>query len=221
MATTDGDLEILSRFMSVGVPTIVDVLDDAFGLRAWMRHEIKPIFKQRIAGRAVTLVEVRLLEPQADPFEHLFDAVDACGDGDVLVIASGGDTELSNMGDLVAAGLQVRGAVGAVMDGAVRDIEPMIEMRFPVFAASVSPVNFAGKAAAIAHQVPITCGGVVVRPGDLVVADWDGVVVVPWELAAEVAERAVRAEARDAAIRARIRSAGGTMPLARIFAEFE
>ena len=107
------------------------------------------------------------------------------------------------------------------MDGAVRDIAPMLEMGMPVFAASVSPVNFAGKAVVAAADVPIVCGGVPVRPGDVILGDWDGVVVIPQELAASLLEEARAHEATDERMRLVIHSDGARRPLAEIFAEFE
>jgi 4-hydroxy-4-methyl-2-oxoglutarate aldolase len=107
------------------------------------------------------------------------------------------------------------------MDGAVRDIDPMLDMGFPVFAASVSPVNFAGKAIVIGHDLPIVCGGVPVQPGDVLLCDWDGVVVIPQGIAAGVLEKARAVEVVERAMRERIREVGANRRLAEIFAEFE
>jgi 4-hydroxy-4-methyl-2-oxoglutarate aldolase len=211
--------EVIRGYLQTSIPTIVDVLDSQYGLLKAMSHEIKPLIKKRIAGRAVTL----LWAPGADPagsLDPFFAAVDACSDGSVLVGTNGGNKTISCMGDLVAAALQARGAVGAVMDGAVRDIAPIIEMDFPVFAASVSPVNPTGRAS-VTFNVPIVCGGVAVNSGDVVVADWDGVVVVPQAIAAEVLAKSVALEKLEAGIRDRIREVVRTTKLGDIFAEFE
>jgi 4-hydroxy-4-methyl-2-oxoglutarate aldolase len=214
----DLDPALVSRFKETSVPTVVDILDYEFGVRSWLPHAVKPIFRTRIAGRAVTVLIVPAPRGGAD---HLFDAVDACGPGSILVATNGGDTAISCMGDLVVTALHARGAEGAVMDGAVRDIDPMIEMGFPIFAASVSPVNFTGKASVLAHEVPIICGGVPVHPGDVVLADWDGVVIIPQEHAAAVLPLALEKEAAEHALRERIREHAASTPLATLFAEAE
>ena len=217
MAPITLDPEIVRRFCETGVPTVVDILDYEFGLRAAMAPAIKPLARARIAGRAVTVLIVP--SPGRSAFDHLFAAVDACGPGRILVVSNGGDTTVSCMGDLVVTGLHVRGAEGAVMDGAVRDIDPMLEMGFPIFAASVSPVNFTAKATVVGHEVPISCGGVAVNPGDVVLADWDGVVVIPQQLAEAVLEKSLEKEQAEQALRERIRALAATTPLAQIFAK--
>jgi len=107
------------------------------------------------------------------------------------------------------------------MDGAVRDIDPMLEMGFPIFAASVSPVNFTAKATVVGHDVPISCGGVAVNPGDVILADWDGVVVIPQQLAEAVLEKSLEKEQAEQALRERIRALAATTPLSAIFAKAE
>jgi 4-hydroxy-4-methyl-2-oxoglutarate aldolase len=215
------DPKIVSGFLTVSVPTIVDILDYDHGLQNAMSHEIKPIFKTRMAGRAVTLRQVPASGPTADCVGQFFAAVDACSEGSVLVIDLGGDKRVSGTGDLVVTALHAKGAAGAVMDGAVRDIEPMIRMGFPVFAASVSPYGCIGKTTAVGHNIPVVCGGVPVEPGDVIVGDWDGVVVIPQAIAAEVLAKAIATEERERTMVERLREAARTMKIADIFAEFE
>jgi len=220
MTQVDLDPATVRGFLAVGVPTVCDIVEHDLGIRGWMAPEIKPLARTRIAGRAVT-IELAPAPGAATSFDPMFAAVDACGPGSVLVVGNGGDRTISCMGDLVVAGLKARRAEGTVMDGAVRDIEPILEMGFPVFAASVSPVSLAGKSVFHGPGIPITCGGVEVRPGDVILADWDGVVVIPQEKATAVLEKALAKEAREQAIRERIREAGGSAPLGQIFAEFD
>ncbi len=217
MTWIDLDPSIVRGFREVAVPTVVDVLDYQFGIRNWMNPAIKPIARARISGRAVTVLMVTAPGP-TESFAPLFEAVDECGPDRVIVVSNGGNTELSCMGDLVVTALDARGTEGAVMDGAVRDIDPMLEMGFPIFAAAVSPVNFADKASVVARDVPITCGGAEVRPGDVILADWDGVVVIPQEHAEAVLEKARAVEADELALRDRIRAGGSSIPTADYFA---
>ncbi len=208
---------VLRGYLEVSVPAVTDVLDLQYGLLRAMSHEIKPLQPKRIVGRAVTL----LWTPgRAGPLDPFFAAVDACGEGSVLVAASGGDKTLGFMGDLVAAALHTRGAAGAVVDGAVRDVNQINEIGFPVFASGVSPVNPTGRAS-VTFDTSLVCGGVPVEPGDVVLADSDGVVVIPKALAVEVLEKSVALEKTETAIRERIKASVKTRKLGEIFADFE
>jgi 4-hydroxy-4-methyl-2-oxoglutarate aldolase len=214
------ETEILNAFSGVAVSNICDVLEFNFGLRGFMSHDVKPLFKCKIVGRAVTLMEIACLEPQPNAMQHLFEAVDACGAGSVLVANNGSNKAASVIGDLVALALQARGAEGAVLDGAVRDVEPIIQIGFPVFASSISPASGKHKVVTIGYNLPIVCGGVQVNPGDITVGDSDGVVVVPADKAEAVLEQTIQLEQKEARIAARIREAIHEKNLAGIFAEF-
>ena len=212
------DPEVIRGYLDVSVPTVVDRLDYGHQVRSWMRHTIKPLEKRRIAGQAVTV----LLAPSpggTPPLDAFFAAVDSCGPGRIFCLSNGEDLAISCMGDMVAAALVARGAEGAVMDGAVRDIGPMLEMGLAVFAASVSPVNFADKQTVVGTNIPIECGGVPVRPGDVLLADWDGVVVIPHELAVQVLDEARTVEETERIQRERILREGATRSTAELFAE--
>jgi regulator of RNase E activity RraA len=115
--------------------------------------------------------------------------------GDVVVVESG-DLDYALAGGNVCAVAQRNGIAGFVLDGLIRDVAEVREMGFPVFARGVVPVP-GGKRAVLPLDVPVRCGGVPVRPGDLVVADEEGVVVVPAERAAEVLAEAEAKQARD------------------------
>jgi regulator of RNase E activity RraA len=209
---------VVRGYLDVSVPTVVDRLDYSHGIHSWMRHAIKPLERRRIAGQAVTV----LLAPSpggTGSLDAYFAAVDSCGPGRIFCLSNGEDLAISCMGDLVAAALVARGAEGAVMDGAVRDIAPMLEMGLGVFAASVSPVNFADKQTVAGTNIPIQCGGVPVRPGDVLLADWDGVVVIPHELAAQVLAEAREVEDAERNLRERILREGAVRTTAELFAE--
>lgn len=212
--------EILDAFRKVAVSNICDVLDFNFGIQSYMHHEIKPLFKCKIVGRAVTLMEIACLQPQPNPMQHMFEAVDTCSAGSVLVANNESNKSASLIGDLVAMSLQARGAEGAVLDGAVRDVETIMQIGFPVFASSISPASGKHKVVTIGYNLPILCGGVQVNPGDIVVGDADGVVVVPAEKAEGVLEQTLQLEQKEAAIGRRIRQVVQERKLADIFAEF-
>lgn len=210
--------EMVREFLQVSVPTLTDVLYFDYKLSNAMSSSIKSLLpKKRIAGSAVTALWTVGGYPTGS-LDPLFEAIDSIGDGQIFVISNGANPAASCMGDLVAAALHARGAEGAVMDGPVRDIEPIIDMNFPIFSAGVCPVNIAGKATMSANH-PIMCGGVQVRPADILVADWDGVVVVPHELAEEVLHKAAVIDKNETVLREKIRSQIKSKKLADIFAE--
>lgn len=145
-----------------------------------MDSGIKPLDPTcHLLGRAVTV--------QGYPGDNLavHQGINAAGEGEVLVIDLGGYTEGGHFGDICALACQMRGIAGVVIDGAVRDAEDIIELGLPVFARGLSPAGTT-KDSLGKVGVPLVCGGVTVRPGDIVLGDCDGVVVVPQEREAEV-----------------------------------
>ena len=145
-----------------------------------MDSGIKPLDPTcHMLGRAVTV--------QGFPGDNLavHQGINAAGEGEVLVIDLGGFAEGGHFGDICALACQMRGIVGVVIDGAVRDAQDIVELGLPVFSRGLSPAGTT-KACLGKVGVPIICGGVTVRPGDVVLGDCDGVVVVPQELEDEV-----------------------------------
>lgn len=145
-----------------------------------MDSGIKPLDPTyHMIGRAVTV--------QGYPGDNLavHQGINAAGEGEILVIDLGGSTEFGHFGDICALACQMRGIAGVVIDGAVRDAQDIVELGFPVFARSLSPAGTT-KDSLGKVGVPIVCGGITVHPGDIVLGDCDGVVVVPQEHEDEV-----------------------------------
>ena len=153
----------------------------------------------RLVGPAYTLRFLPLREDLSTPESYkgprsIRQAIEAMPPGRVVVIEAMGETGCGTLGDILAARLQKRGALGVVTDGALRDLEGIAALDWPCFATgaaalpSISGLYFAG------WDCPIACGGVAVLPGDIVVADGDGVVVLPQHLAEEVARDAPEQE---------------------------
>ena len=163
-----------------------------------MDHAIKPrINDKKVVGPAVTIQEgptEEFLPPQ-----HALDAIDESPEGSVLVIGINGETDVAVWGGLMTAGAEVNGLAGAILDGGVRDI---IEIRrdsdFQVFSRSVSPGTTLGRFKTLSSNEHVVCGGITVNPGDLIVADLDGVVVVPKDQIEPVLEKATEIEVREA-----------------------
>jgi 4-hydroxy-4-methyl-2-oxoglutarate aldolase len=116
--------------------------------------------------------------------------IDNAEPGEVGVIVMEGTLDIAAMGNLMATAAKVRGMAGMVLDGAIRDVWDIRRMELTIYARSISPRTAVGHYATVARNVPVECAGVTVRPGDIIVADEDGVVVVPKERAEEVLKKA-------------------------------
>ncbi|MBD3941858.1 fumarylacetoacetate hydrolase family protein [Microbacterium sp. NEAU-LLC] len=131
-------------------------------------------------------------------------AFDAVGEGEVIVIEARGDDTSGTLGDILALRAHVRGAAGVVTDGGVRDFDAVAEIGLPVFSKGAHPSVLGRRHVPWEHDVTIACGGATVQPGDIIVGDGDGVIVIPPGLAEEVADAALAQEAEDAWIAERV-----------------
>ena len=164
----------------------------------------------RMFGPAYTLRYIPMREDlatgaaMADPENPQRKAIEVVPAGHVLIVDTQGMDVSGTFGDILVARLRVRGVAGVVSDGPMRDIAELSKMDFPVFArGNAAPPSYASMIAADA-QVPIGCGGVAVFPGDIVIADEDGVVVLPAAIAEEVARDAVEQDQLEAYVRKRV-----------------
>ena len=171
------------------------------GLRAVCMTGPKPLRAgMRLAGEAYTL---RLLPTREDLGEPTFladpaypqrHAIETVGPGQVLVVDARGDVTAGILGDILTLRVARRGAAGIVTDGAVRDADGVATIGLPLFAAGAHPLQHTARHIAADEQLPIQCGGVLVLPGDIVVGDGDGVLVIPRALAVAVAADAAEQE---------------------------
>jgi 4-hydroxy-4-methyl-2-oxoglutarate aldolase len=180
-------------------------VSDAMAKAGVLQPEVKPLWPGlRACGPAFTCSAVDLTVKKL--------ALSLVQPGDVFVMAARGVDAYSCMGELASNILRWRGAAGAVVDGAVRDVSGIPETGVPVFARAVTPHNYHYRFG-LEHgavNLPVVCAGVVVRPGDVVVADEDGVVIVPQEIASDVTTAAEAIFAGEAQIRQAI--VAGTAP---------
>lgn len=168
---------------------IADAVEEATGARGFMYHDMKPVYKAKIVGRAATaLLRPVLKHDQRKYPNYALQILDEAAPGSVLVYVLENGLEIAGMGNLMATTAKVRGLEGAVIDGAARDVEEVSRIGFPIFSRAISPATSVGRYVAVAKQVPVICAGVPVAPGDYLVGDLDGVVVVPQQAATRVVE---------------------------------
>lgn len=168
---------------------IADAVEEATGARGWMSSDMKPIIDTKIVGRAATALMRPVLRNDTRKYQnHLLEILDQAEPGSVLVYVMQDGLEIAAMGNLMATTAKVRGLEGVVIDGAVRDITEIRQIGLPVWSRRVSPATSVGRMVSVDKQIPVLCAGVMVHPGDYVVADADGAVVVPQQAAAQVLE---------------------------------
>jgi len=184
------DFDELSRHLYTAV--INDILD-SIGLREQSpKTELSSMTGHRLLmGIAKTLRWVDCLDPDEETYELMIDAVDSVKPGEVVVSAASGSDRSALWGELLSTATRMRGGRGAIVDGAIRDIDQMRSMDFPCYALHRTPRDSAGRQKVNAYDVPIVVGSVTVSPGDLVMIDTDGMVVVPSSRAGEVIEQAL------------------------------
>lgn len=200
----------VSRLEGLSAAVLSDVMD-AIGLRdRAMKPFVRPLDEGLVVlGRARTgqYMQVYSVTEGENPYEVEMALVDDLKPGDVAVFGCNGPTErIAPWGELLSTACVARGAAGCVTDGLVRDVARIRAMRFPVFHGGIGPLDTKGRARMVERDVPIECGGVLVRPRDLVFGDADGVVVIPLERAEEVVARAIEKvqgenKTRDALLR--------------------
>ncbi len=179
------------------VPAICDILDELGFRQQAMHQRLRPLLPDiqncGFVGRART---VRWMETdyirEDDPYGGEIEIMDSLRPGDVVVHSTDYGGTNAPWGELMSTVARRNGAVGCVCDSQIRDCVKIIAMGFPVYYAGIRPLDSKGRGLVMAHDVPIRCGEVLVRPGELIVADYDGIVAVPREV-----EKAVLVKAQE------------------------
>jgi len=171
------------------VPAVCDILDGLGYRQQAMHQRLRPLDPAHctIVGRARTL---RWMETdyvvEEDPYGLEIDAMDSLKPGDVVVHSTDYEGTNAPWGELMSTVAQRNGAVGCICDSLIRDCRRIVELGFPVFHAGIRPLDSKGRGRVMAYDVPVKCGDVLARPGELIFADFDGVVVVPRQVEDEV-----------------------------------
>lgn len=198
--SSSADEALIASFRKTYPASVSDAVEIVTGKTGTMGHDMKLINGTPMVGRAVTSL-VKPASPEAATpalsTKHSVEMIDEAQPGEVGVIVMEGTLEIAAMGNLMATAAKVRGMAGMVLDGAVRDVWDIRRMGLTVYARSISPRTAVGHYATVARNVPVSCGGITVRPGDIIVADEDGVVVVPREHAEAVLQKAREIDDRE------------------------
>jgi len=179
-ATSDkDDASLLEAFRHVEVASVSDALEQVVGKKMYMTHRMRPIFPSKFAGVALTVHLKK--EENDDPaaLNGMLSAIDAGQKNSVWVMVVDDGADIAGMGGLMGTAMSARNYAGAVIDGGVRDVAYLQKIGFPVYALGIVPSTSVHHYRFAGANVPVICDGVTVNPGDIVVADADGVAVVP------------------------------------------
>lgn len=193
----DTDAEIFAFVREhLYVPAVCDILDSLGHRRQAMHQRLRPLLPDRrncgFVGRARTVRWMETDHIAEDPYGLEIEVIDSLKPGDVVVHSTDSSGTNAPWGELMSTVAKRNGAVGCVCDSQVRDCLKMIEMGFPVYCAGIRPLDSKGRAIVMAYDVPVRCGEVLVKPGELIFADFDGIVTTPREV-----ERQVLVQARE------------------------
>ncbi|MBY0375315.1 MAG: RraA family protein [Bryobacteraceae bacterium] len=191
---------LIDGFRKSTVASVADAVDQVVGKRGFLSHEFRPRVAGAFVGRATTAVLRATTPDKATPAlstRYSVEMIDNAQPGDVGVIQIEGSLDVAAMGGLMGTAAKARGMAGMLLDGAVRDIAELRALNLPVVSRSVSPASSVSRWASVARNVEVDCGGVKIRPGDIIVAGEDGVVIVPKDQAAAVLKRSQEIDDRE------------------------
>ncbi|HWC00986.1 MAG TPA: RraA family protein [Bryobacteraceae bacterium] len=206
LPATPADLELFAHIeTNLYTAVVADALDELGYRNQAMREYIRPLFPEsRFAGWARTIACVDVFHINQDPYAKEIEALDSLLLGEVAVVSTADSKRNAPWGELLSTAARARGARGAVVDGLVRDVRKIEQLGFPVFATGIKPVDSRGRGLVIDYNVPVDCAGVLVHPGDLVFADYDGVIVVPSQVLPEIVRMATDKVSRENHTRAEL-----------------
>lgn len=194
MALSDADIRAAAKVFYTAV--LSDVLDSLGRFKQAFSPAIRPLDDTLVlAGRARTGSYMAVShdgDPGENPYELEIRLIDDIKPGQIPVLACWGNLDIAPWGELLTTATRMRGGVGCVTDGLVRDVRFIRELEFPVFCGGIGPLDSRGRGKMMEMDRPVTCGGVRIRSGDIVFGDVDGVVIVPHEIEGQVFEAAFK-----------------------------
>ncbi len=186
--TAQSDDPLVEGFKSVAIASVADAVDTVVGKRGFMNYDMRPVIPGRISGRAVTArLEVGTSEA-GNAVSHSVEMIDGANPGEIGVIVIEDGLNVAAIGGLMMTAAKAREMGGMVLDGGARDVPEIRRLGVPVYARSITPATAVGRRVSVLKNKPVTCAGIRVTPGDIIVGDEDGVVVVPQAHAKKVLE---------------------------------
>jgi regulator of RNase E activity RraA len=182
---------LIDGFKQVEVASVADAMEQLYGKKIYMSHFMRPVFAAKFAGPAVTvLLKKEEHNEGSKASQGMLDLIDTAPEGSVYVMVVEDGLDFAGIGGLMSTAMKTRGFAGAVVDGSVRDVTQIQKIQFPVFSRGIAPSTTINHYRVGGVNIPVTCDGVRVEQNDIVVADQDGVVVVPRAHAEEVLKKA-------------------------------
>jgi len=185
-AKSSDDASLLEGFRHVEAASVSDALEQISARKMYMSHRMRPIFPTKFAGLAVTVLLKKESNHDPDALKGMLAAIDQGAANSVYVMVVEDGADIAGMGGLMGTAMASRNFSGAVIDGGVRDTAYLQKIGFPVYALGIVPSTSVSHYRFAGANIPVVCDGVAVNPGDIIVADADGVVVVPRASAAQV-----------------------------------
>jgi regulator of RNase E activity RraA len=173
------DASLIEAYRHVEAASVSDALEQVVGKRMYMTHRMRPIFPSKFAGVALTVHLKKEENDDSSALNGMLAAIDSGQKDSVYVMEVDDGADIAGMGGLMGTAMSARNYAGAVIDGGVRDVAYLQKIGFPVFALGIVPSTSVHHYRFAGSNVPVICDGVTVNPGDIVVADADGVAVVP------------------------------------------
>jgi regulator of RNase E activity RraA len=177
---------MLDAYRHVEAASVSDAIEQLLHEKRYMSHRMQSIFPTKFAGTAITVLLAKQENHDADALTGMLKAIDTGGAGSVYVMKVEDGADIAGMGGLMGTAMFSRGFAGAIIDGGVRDLPQLKKIGFPVYATGPVPSTSVGHYRFAGMNIPIECDGVNVNPNDIIVADQDGVVVVPRDRAADI-----------------------------------
>ena len=183
--------DLIEGFRLVQAASVADAMEQLYGQKAYMTHDMRPLNQCKFAGRATTVLLTKEEHHEGSKAQQgMLDAIDEAPPGSVYVMVLQDGLDYAGIGGLMSTAMKYRGFAGAVIDGGLRDTPQITKLQFPVFSRGIVPSTTVNHYRFAGRDIAVKCAGIEVRPRDIIVADMDGVVVVPQEKAAEVLKKA-------------------------------